>query len=179
MPNLTSDITASQIFTAMGNFLKLLFPDVEVIQGQDNLVPMPKSQFISMTQGKMIRLATNQNTYTDLGVPGEAQGFKNIATPTEICIDINIYGKQSLDFVCALENVFRDNYAYNNFPDNIKPLYITDPIQLPLIDGEQQYNDRWKTTAHLMYTPTVRVSQQFAEELAINLFEEADIATTT
>ncbi len=175
MPNLVVDITNSDVFTALGNFLQSVFPDIEIIWGQQNLLPMPKGQFITMTQSSTKRVSTNVNSYIDFEIPGANQGFKNISTPTDICINLNIYGKDSADFTATLQNVFRDEYSYDAFPSNIKPLYMTEPHQMPLIDGEHQYSFRWITSVHLMYTPTVQINQQFADQFEVNIFEETDL----
>lgn len=174
MPNLNVDITNTQIFTALGNFFKLVLPDVEVIIGQGNLVPMPQGPFISMTQSATRRLATNQDTYTDLCNTGPVQGSKNIITATEVRIAVNMYGDESPNWAATMQSVFRDDFAYDNFPSNIKPLYMDDPVQMALIDGEQQFVERWKFDVVLMYTPTVAPSQQFAQVAALNIFESVD-----
>jgi hypothetical protein len=56
-------------------------------------------------------------------------------------------------------------------PANIQPLYADNPTQMPLIDGEAQYEQRWKLTASLQYNPIVTVSQDFADTLTLTLDE--------
>jgi len=39
-------------------------------------------------------------------------------------------------------------------------LYADDPVQIPLIDGESQYEQRWKLVATLQYNPVLTTTQQ-------------------
>ena len=55
---------------------------------------------------------------------------------------------------------FRDEYATEIFPSNIQPLYADDPIQIPLIDGGSQYEQRWKLVTSLQYNPILSMTQQ-------------------
>lgn len=168
---LSIDVTNQQIFTAVKAFFVQIFDNtVEIIAGQQNLLSMPKNDFILLNQGIIKRLATNTHEYIDTGNIGIYQGTKNMYSPTEVSISTDIYGKSSPDLIAILQTVFKDAYTYDSFPINIKPLYITDPFQMPLIDGEKQYTNRWHTDIHLMYTPKVGVNQQYSDELDINLF---------
>ena len=65
--------------------------------------------------------------------------------------------------------LFRDQYATDIFPANIQPLYADDPVQIPLIDGEEQYEQRWKITASLQYNPTLTTGQQSMLSIEVGL----------
>ena len=65
--------------------------------------------------------------------------------------------------------LFRDEYTTDLFPANIQPLYADDPVQLPLIDGEQQYEQRWKLEATLQYNPILTTSQQSMLDVIVEL----------
>jgi hypothetical protein len=67
--------------------------------------------------------------------------------------------------------MFRDQYATDLLPVNIQPLYADDPMQIPLINGEGQYEQRWKLTAVLQYNPIIAAAQQSATSLTIGLKE--------
>ena len=67
--------------------------------------------------------------------------------------------------------LFRDEYAADNMPANIQPLYADNPMQMPLIDGEDQYEERWKLTASLQYNPVTTIGQQSALAVDIGLVE--------
>ena len=64
-----------------------------------------------------------------------------------------------------VSTLFRDDYAYNFFPDNIKPLYCDDPKQLVFVNDSQQYEKRFMIMLYLQYDPTVTVDTQLAIEL--------------
>jgi len=48
-------------------------------------------------------------------------------------------------------------------------LYADDPIQIPLIDAEAQYERRWKVTAALQYNPVITTPQQSAATIQIGI----------
>lgn len=134
------------IFTALRSFLIELFPDIEVRQAQQNNVPMPTGDFILMTEISRTRLATNHRSYTE--------DTQTIKTPTEIVIQLDFYGGEATERVQKFVSLFFDDYAYTRFPDGIKPLYATDPKQMPLITAEANFLKRWITEAHLQFNPS-------------------------
>lgn len=153
------DLTDDDVFTALRTFILSLLPTVEVVQTQDNGVPMPVNPFITMNNVGKKRLATNTVSYTDPG--GTAGGTENMMTPTQFTIQVDCYGPNSGDWAAMIQTAFRSEYATSNFPVNIQPLYCDDPVQIPLITGEQQFLQRWKLQAVMQYNPTVAVPMQF------------------
>ena len=151
----TIDIIDQNVFTALVTFFNSFLPiGTEVVQGQDNLVAMPKGGFVVMTNAGMNRLSTNVDTYDS-----SAQS-KSILTPTNYLMQLDFYGTNSQTWAMQTQALFRDEYATSIFPANIQPLYADNPIQIPLIDGEAQYEQRWKLTASLQYNPILSTSQQ-------------------
>lgn len=151
----TIDLIDQDVFRAFVVFFKTFLPaTVEVVQAQDNRVPMPKSGFVSMNNTGMDRLSFNIDKYQSL-----TQG-KTILTPTKYSMQLDFYGQYSQIWAMQTVSLFRDEYSTELFPKNIQPLYADDPVQIPLIDGESQYEQRWKLTATLQYNPTISVTQQ-------------------
>lgn len=151
----TIDIIDQDVFRAMVTFLKSFVPStVEVIQAQDNRVSMPKGGFISMNNTGMDRLSFNIDQYQSI-----PQG-KTILTPTRYSMQLDFYGPISQQWAMQTVALFRDEYATEIFPSNIQPLYADDPVQIPLIDGEAQYEQRWKLVASLQYNPILSTTQQ-------------------
>jgi hypothetical protein len=134
-----------------------------VVQGQDNQVPMPIGGFVSMTSAGMQRLSTNVDALTGNGLTG------TFLMPTRFDVQLDFYGPSSQQWASMCQTLFRDEFATSQFPANIQPLYADDPMQLPLVNAEGQYEQRWKVTASLHYNPTVTASQQSATAIQIGL----------
>ena len=149
------DINDQDVFTAMRTFLKSFIPTtVQIVQAQDNKVPMPKGGFITMNNTGMDRLSFNIDNYQSV-----VQG-KTVLTPTQYSMQLDFYGPDSQEWAMQTMALFRDEYATEIFPPNIQPLYADDPVQIPLIDGEAQYEQRWKLVASLQYNPILSTTQQ-------------------
>lgn len=160
----TIDIIDHDIFRSMRTFLLTFLPTgTEVIQAQDNRVPMPKGNFVSMNNVGMDRISFNIDNYQFV-----SQG-KTILTPFRYSMQLDFYGSDAQNWCAETVSLFRDEYATQIFPSNIQPLYADDPIQIPLIDGEAQYEQRWKLVASLQYNPILSTSQQSAIALNIEL----------
>jgi hypothetical protein len=160
----TIDIIDQDVFTALVTFFNTFLPaGTEVVQGQDNLVAMPKGGFVVMTNSLMERLSTNIDYYQ---APNQG---KTILTPTNYGVQLDFYGPVSQTWAMETQALFRDEYATEIFPPNIQPLYADNPVQIPLIDGEAQYEQRWKVLARLQYNPILSTSQQSAIALNIEL----------
>lgn len=158
------DITDQDVFTALVVFFNSFLPaNTPVIQAQNNLVPMPLGGFITMNNAGMDRLSFNVDNYQ-----ATSQG-KTILTPTKYDIQLDFYGPISQQWAMQTQALFRDEYATEIFPANIQPLYADDPIQIPLIDGEDQYEQRWKLVASLQYNPILSTSQQSMLAVEIEL----------
>lgn len=151
----TIDIIDQDIFKALVVFFNSFLPaKTPVLQGQQNKIPMPKGGFVIMTSAGQDRLSFNVDNYEYM-----TQG-KTILTPTNYMVQLDFYGPNSQQWSFETQSLFRDSYATEIFPPNIQPLYADDPIQLPLINGEDQYEQRWKITASLQYNPILSTTQQ-------------------
>lgn len=158
------DITDQQVFAALRTFLLSILPNkTEVVQAQDNRVSMPKGGFVTMNNIGMERLSTNIDSYQS-----NTQG-KQILTPTKFNIQLDFYGDNSPQWASQVQALFRDEYATSMFPPNIQPLFADNPVQIPLIDSEKQYEQRWKLVASLQYNPIMSVLQQSMLDVQIEL----------
>lgn len=150
----TLDINDQDVFRALVTFFRSFIPaGVEVIQAQDNRVSMPKGGFITMNNTGMDRLSFNIDSYA-------INQDKTILTPTKYSMQLDFYGPISQEWAMQTVALFRDEYATEIFPSNIQPLYADDPVQIPLIDGEAQYEQRWKLVASLQYNPILSTTKQ-------------------
>lgn len=161
--SVTIDIIDQDVFLALVTFFQTFIPsNVEIVQQQDNRVPMPKGSFISMNNAGMNRLSFNVDTYDS-----ETQE-KFILSSIIYDIQLDFYGALAQSWAAEMVTLFRDEYATKLFPKNIQPLYADDPIQIPLISGESQYIQRWKLIAKFQYKPTITTYQESMLEAIIN-----------
>jgi len=124
-----SSVTDDRVFTPLRAFLLSIVPSgVEVIQTQDNLVPIPKGAFVSMNNIGVRRLSTNRHEY-------QSNQTKDIWTPVEYSMQVDFYGPDSGEWSFSAQTLFRDSYALDFFPEDIQPLYADDPIQIPLLNA--------------------------------------------
>lgn len=145
------------VFTALRTLILSLIT-CEVVQGLGNGVPMPLGSFICMTALYQNRLSTNVDGYVD---PITTIGSKTALQAIQYTIQIDCYGPLSSDWAAMLSTMLRDEYACLSMAPNVQPLSADDPKMLPLIDGEQQYEQRWVVTALLQYNPVVSTPMQF------------------
>lgn len=163
----TISLSQTDVFTALRSFLLGVLPSgVEVVDAQDNGVPMPAGAFVAMTLMGNKRLATNTITF-DAG--SSNPGSESILTPGEYTVQLDFYGAGSDANAAITQALFRSEYATDQFPSNIQPLYADDPMQMPLINGEQQYEERWRVQAVMEYLPVVTVPQDYATSLDVGL----------
>lgn len=157
------------VFTALRAFLLAVLPaGAEVVQAQNNGVPMPAGGFVAMNNIGIKRLSTNVDTYT----PGTSNpGAKSLQTSVQYTVQLDFLGPTADQWAMTAQTMFRDEAGVALFPANVVPLYADDPIQIPLINAEQQYEQRWKLTAELQINPVYSNSQDFAGALKPTLVE--------
>ena len=162
--SVTIDITDQDVFTAMVALLATFLPaDTQVVQGQDNQVAMPAGGFVLLTSGGMTRMGTNVESYSIINQT------KSIVVSTRYAVAIDLVGPLSQSWAMQLQTLFRDEYATSLMPANIQPLYADDPVQIPLVAGEAQYEQRWRVQAHLEYNPTITTAQQSATSISVGI----------
>lgn len=147
------------IFSAVRAYILSLI-DCEVVRGLDNGVPMPKQPFICLTPTMSNRLATNQHSYDGLS-------NKAIQANMDYSIQIDCYGPLSSDWAAIISATWRDDYAVNKMAPTCAPLYADDPKQLPIVDGEANFEQRWMLNAVLQYNPVVTVPQDFFDNASV------------
>lgn len=160
----TTDI---DIFTSLRAFILACIPSgMEVVKGQDNGVSMPVGNFCTMTSKSNGRIETNIVTYTD---PITIIGTSNNATASEFVVQLDFYGSNSANNAKIIESLAYSEFGNSQFTNaDIKPLYAEEPQQIPLINGEEQYEQRWKMNFHIQYNPIISTPQDFAAALSMN-----------
>lgn len=169
--------TDDAIMTALRAFLiAILPPSVEVIQGQDNRVAEPKvPDFIVMTPMNQVRMATNEDEWSTAIFPPATPPSELLLTASVMmAVQLDVHGPNAPNNTLLLSTVWRDEFATDNVDTSIiAPLYTDDPVQMPFINGEAQYENRWVIMLYLQVRPQVVTPMQFADIVNVTLVEVA------
>ena len=172
------NFTESNVFTVLGGFLTTVtgLPSGAVLQGQQNLVPQPSaSDFIVMNALRRQRLTTNVDTWNQAV---NTNTVLNVGTPTIVTMQADIYGPNSADNTQKVIALWRDEIAVNYFAASgfsLSPLNASEPVQSALIDGEEQYEDRWTVELNMQGNFSLAWSQQFANVATATLQSPLDV----
>ncbi len=172
MATIPLSITQNQTFATLRTFLLSILPSgVEVFQAQTNRVPEPEgTDFVVMTPIMRERLEWNITTFVD-GYPSHPQQRIDLQ-PTQVTIQCDVHGPNSADNVQVISTLWFSEYSIDNFAGSgydITPLYNNDPHQSPFLDGEQQIENRWIIDLIMQVNTQTIVSQDFANELNVNI----------
>jgi hypothetical protein len=99
-------------------------------------------------------------------------GYKTVTQEIELHVQLDVHGAASGENVQKISTLVRDEYATSYFDDaglDLMVLYAGDPRQVPFINGEAQWEERWTLDVALQANQTVQVSQQFADEVDAGL----------
>ena len=97
-------------------------------------------------------------------------GTANAEQYTQISIQLDVHGPSSGDNSQVIATLFWDQDAFQVITTqgfDIAPLYCSDPRQIPFINAEQQYEDRYVIDIELQANPIVQTPIQFADELEL------------
>lgn len=161
------DVTEEHLMTAMRGFLMSAF-QCEIIQGQDNGVPMPTGPFIGMTTMRMRDLSTNKTTYDP------ANSLIKNSRSSEWAVQLDFYGEPSMEMCNTVAGLARTDYACQQLIAtgvDMAPLYAGEPRQTSMINGEQQYEPRWTLEFITQFNPVITTPMQFADFASIKLVE--------
>lgn len=157
------------LFVAIRAWLLSVLPDgVEVFQAQENRVPEPIGpDFVMMTMRSQTRLATNLETWDP-----------QAEDPTEIEIQqsgrrvmqLDFHGRAGGDYCQTVAILWRSPGACTALePAGLLPLYADDGKQIPFVNGEKQYENRWTMDIAFQASPMVLAPQEFAAILSVEL----------
>lgn len=169
MSALPPDLTENYFMTAIRSFLLSVLPTgVEVFQGQANFVPEPAgADFIVMTPMGRVRMAYNVDRYDEQAANPTTV---DISTSTQFTVQLDIHGPNGSDYAQTVTALFTDDYGVQLDPTGrIAPLYTTDGTQMPFINAENQYENRWIISLVLQGSPTISTPQDFAAILHTTL----------
>jgi hypothetical protein len=101
-----------------------------------------------------------------------ASGAKVFQQSTDLAFQLDVHGPAGADNAQIISTLFRDQAGIDIFAaadDRVVPLYCEDPRQMPFVNAEKQYEDRWTVEAHVQVKPNVAIPQQYADAVSVDL----------
>lgn len=167
-------ITEDEMMDVVGGFTTGILGNIPVARGQDNRVPEPLGpNFVIITPIRRRQLSTTRHENSDgfLLIP-QAPGIIYIDRPTEAHLQMDIYGPKSTDNAQIFTTLFRDSYGTEAMAGTgVQPLWCDDGRQMPLVNGEEQYEARWMINAVVQINPAVSTPAQFADTVAVDMIK--------
>lgn len=151
---------------------EVLFGEIKIgqtIYGIDVAADTTIIDFVTGTGGPGIYTVDVDQTAAG---PNFYSGQTIIMQPTEVVMQLDVHGPASADNAQIISTLFRDVYATDQFAlidSNITPLFAENPRQIPFVNAEQQYENRWIIEIHLEANQSVIFPQQFADAVAVDL----------
>ncbi len=146
-------ILETDVFTTVRSFFLTLI-SLPVIRTPVNRAAMPVGDFVALSPSGIKRLATNTDAFPTITT-------ETILQPMEFSMRVDCYGATACDTAQLLGAVFRDELAVDAFSGSgydIAPLYAGDPIQMPVVTGEDQYLERWTFEIYMQFNPVTTLS---------------------
>lgn len=166
---LVVSITQEDVYTRLRALVLDVVPaGVEVVQGLGNRAAMPigATGFVCMTMIGRTLHRTPEETWDKVDLNPDAL---SIEQGTLVKIQLDCYGPVSGDWAEMLAAILRTDYAVQLLGPTVVPLHADDPIQAALVNGEEQYEERWIVGANLQYNPVIMTPQQFADTLVVDI----------
>jgi hypothetical protein len=141
-------------------------PISSVIQGLSNRTAMPLPGFAVIQSINMRRLRTNIDSWAQVSPPPATQ---TIEQGLELTVQIDLYGPSSGDWAFMVSTLLRDEYGCDALAPSCQPLHADEARMMPLIAGEEQYEERWSVDCRLQVNPVTTIPQQYAKVLDLTL----------
>lgn len=159
-------VSIDDVIDGLADFIQpFVGEDVKIIRGQVNRTSPPPESYVELTEVLSVDLAVPYQGYGMSDQPEPQFDLADLKSRSRFDVQIDFYGPSSGEWCRMVQTAFRTIYGFDNFPENIKPLYTSDGLQHPWNTAEQQSVTRWTLTASIQYNPSVSVPQQFADEL--------------
>lgn len=167
---MTPSIQQAQVSGILRSFLLSILPSgVEVIIAQENRVPEPTADnFVLLTLLDRSRLGTNTTAW-DQSMGGDPTVITD-AEAVSISMQLDFHGADSTDNAQVFAVLFRSAYAVDYMAaTGVSPDYCTDGHQMPFINGEDAWEDRWVLNAVMDCVIAINAPQQFANTLTVDV----------
>lgn len=165
---LAVSITLQDVYTKLRVLVLSVVPaGVKCVQGLANRtsMPAPTPGFVAMTASLAKALRTPIETWDRTNSNPSAI---IIEQGTQLRVQLDCYGAASADWAVMLLAALRSSYSVGLLAP-IAPLYADDPIQAALVNGEEQYEERWIVGANVQYNPLISTPMQFANQAEVDL----------
>ncbi|HEY6030509.1 MAG TPA: hypothetical protein VIU44_08100 [Gaiellaceae bacterium] len=110
---------------------------------------------------------------TPFGPGTISAGVKNIEQQTEFTVQIDVHGPNSGDNAQRISTLLRDDFGVEAFAASgfdVTPLHADEPRQIPFLNDQNQYENRWVIEACLQVNDVVQdIPQQFADSAVVGL----------
>jgi hypothetical protein len=168
---MTPTVTASDIFTALGNFLAIILPtNFPIIRGQINRVAEPAGpDFVMMSPAGRARLSTEATSWD---TTNSAPTVVTTASAWRVTIQVDVHGPNGEDNAQLIEQFVRSDFGFATFAGGSKPIQLlgcSDAQQAPFVNGEGQYEYRWVIRVDLEAVISVDVAAQFMTGLTVGM----------
>jgi hypothetical protein len=169
---MTPSITQDQVNAILRAFILNILPaGVEVAIAQQNRVPEPTADnFVLITLLRRTRLGTTVSDWDQS--PSASPVVLNNIESVSISMQLDFHGADSTDNAQVFAGLFRSSYAFQFMSaSGVYPDYCDDGTQMPFINGEDQFEDRWVINAVMDANIGVQTQQQFANTIKVGLIE--------
>jgi hypothetical protein len=98
-------------------------------------------------------------------------GAQQTLQSTDFVVQLDVHGPNSGDNAQRISALWYDQYTvtgFNNLGAAVCPLYADEPKQMPFVNAEEQFEERWVVDLHMQINPIVAAPQQFADQLNAN-----------
>lgn len=166
----TISITESELLAATKAWLIAVsgLGNAAVVKGQGNRVAMPNGAYVIMTGMGVKELSYIKKTTYIAGTSNP--GTESDSRSMEWWVQIDCFGPTAFDLADTLKVLSCTEYTFNQFAASgvdMQPLYASEPRNLTIVNGENQYEPRWSFDLHVQYNPVVTFQQNFATALQV------------
>lgn len=101
-----------------------------------------------------------------------AAGASDVLQPTMVTVQLDVHGPASADNAQIISTLLRDDFAVEQFKTSgfdVTPLYADDPRQVPFINENQQFENRYVVDAQLQANQVVIVPLQFMDAVDVGV----------
>ena len=151
--------TIDDCIDALAAFVGPFVPNGELVRSQQNRVSHTPAIGVVFTELLTVDLETPTLKF--------ANGEYTISTPKRLDVQLDFYGELADDQCNAVKTAYRTFWATDKFPAWLKPMYCSDGVQGPFVNGESQYANRWILTASLHFNASLTVPQDSANQISI------------
>lgn len=106
-----------------------------------------------------------------------ASGVKDLLQSTRFLVQLDVHGPNSGDNAQVVSTIFRDEYGVDLFSAQclalgldqsaVVPLYADDPNQVPFVNDQDQYENRWVIEAYLQANEHLTTPQQYTDTVIV------------